>query len=126
MSSQDYRKSRVGRTELAPETLMLSYGFDPRLSEGAVKTPIFLTSTFAYKTCEEGKLLFDYMSGRVPTPETVDPGLIYTRFNNPNLQIVEDRLAVLEHADACSVFSSGMAAILTTLLAVASPGQVVL
>ena len=43
---------------------MLGFGFDPALSEGAVKTPIFLTSTFAYKTCEEGKQLFDHMSGR--------------------------------------------------------------
>ena len=111
---------------LAPETLMLGYGFDPTLSEGAVKTPIFLTSTFTYKTCAEGKQLFDYMSGRAPTPPGVQPGLIYTRFNNPNLQIVEERLAVLEKADACAVFSSGMAAIMTALLAVAIPGEVVL
>jgi len=105
---------------------MLGFGFDPELSEGAVKIPIFLTSTFAYKTCEEGKLLFDYMSGRGAPPEGSDAGLIYTRFNNPNLQIVEERLAVLEHADACAVFSSGMAAILTAMLSVADPGQVVL
>jgi methionine-gamma-lyase len=116
----------VGGHSLEPETLMLGYGFDPALSEGAVKTPIFLTSTFAYRNCEEGKLLFDYMSGRAPTPEGVSPGLIYTRFNNPNLQIVEERLAVLEGADAGAVFASGMAAILTTLLATVTPGQVVL
>src|SRR5947209_20349814 len=107
--------------ELAPETLLLSAGFDPTLSEGAVKTPIFLTSTFAYKTCAEGKQLFDYMSGRVPLPPGLQPGLIYTRFNNPNLQIVEERLAILEKADACAVFSSGMAAITTALLSVAAP-----
>ena len=61
-----------------------------------MKTPIFLTSTFAYADCEEGKLLFDYMSGRAGPPEGADAGLIYTRFNNPNLQIVEERLAILE------------------------------
>ena len=126
MAHRDFRRSRVGIHALEPETLMLGFGFDPTLSEGAVKTPIFLTSTFAYSTCEEGKLLFDYMSGRSPSPEGADAGLIYTRFNNPNLQIVEERLAVLEHADACSVFSSGMAAIFTALLAVVEPGQVVL
>ena len=126
MVKRDFRKSRVGAHQLEPETLMLGFGFDPSLSEGAVKTPIFLTSTFAYSTCEEGKLLFDYMSGRSAAPEGADAGLIYTRFNNPNLQIVEERLAVLEGADACSVFSSGMAAIFTALLAVADPGQVVL
>ena len=126
MAARDFRRSSVGATELAPETLMLGFGFDPTLSEGAVKTPIFLTSTFAYDTCEDGKKLFDHMSGRSPAPEGADAGLIYTRFNNPNLQIVEERLAVLERADACAVFSSGMAAILTALLAVADPGQVVL
>lgn len=123
------RKNQTGRADsegLAPETLMLSYGFDPTLSEGAVKTPIFLTSTFAYRTCEEGRLLFDYMSGRTPLPPGMQPGLIYTRFNNPNLQIVEERLAILEKADACAVFSSGMAAITTVLLAAVAPGQVVL
>jgi len=123
MTKRDFRKSRVGEHQLEPETLMLGFGFDPELSEGAVKIPIFLTSTFAYKTCEEGKLLFDYMSGRGAAPEGADAGLIYTRFNNPNLQVVEERLAVLERADACSVFSSGMAAILTALLAVTEPGQ---
>ena len=126
MTKRDFRKSRVGDHQLEPETLMLGFGFDPELSEGSVKIPIFLTSTFAYRNCEEGKLLFDYMSGRGAPPEGTDAGLIYTRFNNPNLQVVEERLAVLERADACAVFSSGMAAILTAMLSVTEPGQVVL
>ncbi|HWA60400.1 MAG TPA: PLP-dependent transferase, partial [Caulobacteraceae bacterium] len=109
MARRDYRKAQLGGQALEPETLMLSYGFDPRLSEGSVKTPMFLTSTFAYSTAEEGKNLFDYMSGRAAAPQGADAGLIYTRFNNPNLQIVEERLAVLERADACAVFASGMA-----------------
>ena len=88
MTSERNPKSQASGHQLAAETLLLSFGFDPTLSEGAVKTPIFLTSTFAYRTCEEGKLLFDYMSGRVPLPPGLQPGLIYTRFNNPNLQIV--------------------------------------
>ena len=124
--AKDFRRSRVGARDLEADTLMLGFGFDPTLSEGAVKTPIFLTSTFAYSTCEEGKLLFDYMSGRQVSPEGADAGLIYTRFNNPNLQIVEERLAVLEGADACSVFSSGMAAIFTSILALTEPGEVIL
>jgi len=125
-AKHDFRRSSVGARKLEPETLMLGFGFDPTLSEGAVKTPIFLTSTFAYATCDEGKLLFDYMSGRETTPEGQTAGLIYTRFNNPNLQIVEERLAVLEGADACAVFSSGMAAIFTALMATTEPGQVVM
>ncbi|HWF00631.1 MAG TPA: cystathionine gamma-synthase family protein [Caulobacteraceae bacterium] len=126
MAKHDFRKSRIGGRALEKDTLVLGFGFDPTLSEGAVKTPIFLTSTFAYSTCEEGKLLFDYMSGREVSPEGADAGLIYTRFNNPNLQIVEERLAILEGADACAVFSSGMAAIFTALMAVTEPGQVIL
>ena len=126
MTKHDFRKSQVGGRTLDADTLMLGFGFDPTLSEGAVKTPIFLTSTFAYSTCEEGKLLFDYMSGRQVSPEGADAGLIYTRFNNPNLQIVEERLAILEGADACSVFSSGMAAIFTSILALTEPGEVIL
>ena len=125
-AKHDFRRFQVGERQLEPETLMLGYGFDPTLSEGAVKTPIFLTSTFAYSDCEEGKRLFDYMAGRAPPPEGESAGLIYTRFNNPNLQIVEERLAVLERADACAVFSSGMAAILTALLATTEPGQTVM
>ncbi len=125
MSKRDFRKSHVGEHALGPETLMLSFGFDPVLSEGAVKTPIFLTSTFAYRNCEEGARLFDYMAGRARAPKG-EGGLIYTRFNNPNLQIVEERLAVLEGAEACAVFSSGMAAITTALMAVTAPGEVVL
>jgi methionine-gamma-lyase len=125
-TKHDFRREAVGGRLLEPETLMLGYGFDPTLSEGAVKTPIFLTSTFAYATCEEGKLLFDYMAGRRSTPKGQSAGLIYTRFNNPNLQIVEERLAVLERAEGCAVFSSGMAAILTSLLATTEPGQSVL
>jgi len=126
MAKHDFRKSRVGAHKLEPDTLMLGFGFDPTLSEGAVKTPIFLTSTFAYADCEEGKLLFDYMSGRQVSPEGADAGLIYTRFNNPNLQIVEERLAILEGADAAAVFSSGMAAIFTSLLALTEPGEAIL
>ena len=126
VAKHNFRRSSVGARKLEPETLMLGCGFDPTLPEGAGKTPIFLTSTFAYATCEEGKLLFDYMSGRQATPEGQDAGLIYTRFNNPNLQIVEERLAVLEGADSCAVFSSGMAAILTSLLATTEPGDVVM
>ena len=38
-------KTHIGNHMLHPETLMLNYGYDPQLSEGAVKPPVFLTST---------------------------------------------------------------------------------
>ncbi|MBU0581741.1 MAG: cystathionine gamma-synthase family protein [Alphaproteobacteria bacterium] len=119
-------KTHIGNHRLHPETMMLSYGFDPELSEGSVKPPVFLTSTFVFKTAEEGRDFFDYVSGRKEPPGGAGAGLVYSRFNHPNSEIVEERLAVYEGAEAGIVFSSGMSAIATTLLAFARPGDVVL
>src|SRR5690349_8166817 len=119
-------KTHIGNHKLHPETLMLGYGFDPLLSEGAVKPPVFLTSTFVFKTAEEGRDFFDYTAGRKEPPSGTAAGLVYSRFNHPNSEIVEDRLAVYENTEACILFSSGMSAIATTLLALARPGDVVL
>jgi methionine-gamma-lyase len=119
-------KTRIGNHVLRPETLMLSYGYDPMLSEGAVKPPVFLTSTFVFGSAEEGRNFFDYTAGRKKPPEGTGAGLVYSRFNHPNSEIVEDRLAVYEGAESCVLFSSGMSAISTTILAFARPGDVIL
>jgi methionine-gamma-lyase len=119
-------KTHIGNHRLHPETLMLSYGFDPLLSEGAVKPPVFLTSTFVFKTAEEGRDFFDFVSGRREPPQGKGAGLVYSRFNHPNSEIVEDRLAIFEGTEASALFSSGMAAITTTLLAFARPGDSIL
>src|SRR3954453_24211053 len=119
-------KTHIGNHQLQPETLMLSYGFDPQLSEGAVKPPVFLTSTFVFKSAEEGRDFFDYVSGRREPPQGTGTGLVYSRFNHPNSEIVEDRLAMYEGTESCALFSSGMSAIATTLLAFARPGDAVL
>jgi methionine-gamma-lyase len=119
-------KTRIGNHALHPETLMLNYGYDPQLSEGAVKPPVFLTSTFVFRTAEDGKDFFDFVAGRREPPDGMGTGLVYSRFNHPNSEIVEDRLAVYERTDSCTLFSSGMAAISTTILAFARPGDVIL
>jgi methionine-gamma-lyase len=119
-------KTHIGNHALKPETLMLSYGYDPVLSEGAVKPPVFLTSTFVFGSAEEGRDFFDYVSGRKTPPRGSGAGLVYSRFNHPNSEIVEDRLAVYEGAETSGVFASGMAAITTTILAFARPGDVIL
>jgi len=119
-------KTHIGNHKLHPETLMLGYGFDPELSEGAVKPPVFLTSTFVFRTAEEGRDFFDYTSGRKEPPKGTVAGLVYSRFNHPNSEIVEDRMAVYEGTETCILFSSGMSAISTTLLAFARPGDVIL
>jgi methionine-gamma-lyase len=125
MDMSRYHKVRIGNRTLQPETLMLGYGYDPSLSEGSAKPPVFLTSTFVFRTAEEGRDFFDYTTGRREPPEGRS-GLVYSRFNHPNLEIVEDRLAVYEGAEEGLVFSSGMAAIATAILTYLRPGDVIL
>lgn len=108
-----------------PESLMMSYGYRPAWSEGAIKCPIFQTSTFVFKTAEEGKAFFEVAYGlrkRGPREKT---GLIYSRINNPDLEILEDRLTLWDGAEAATVFGSGMAAITTTLFSFLNPGDVI-
>ncbi|MGV7218457.1 cystathionine gamma-synthase family protein [Bradyrhizobium sp. UFLA05-112] len=119
-------KTHIGNHMLHPETLMLTYGYDPQLSEGAIKPPVFLTSTFVFRTAEDGQDFFDFVSGRREPPEGMGAGLVYSRFNHPNSEIVEDRLSVYERTESCALFSSGMAAIATTILAFVRPGDVIL
>jgi methionine-gamma-lyase len=109
-----------------PESLMSSYGYDPKLSEGALKCPIFQTSTFVFKSAEEGKSFFELAYGLREPAESEQLGLIYSRLNNPDLEILEDRLTLWDDAESCAVFESGMAAISTTLFALLSPGDLVL
>ncbi|HEV2605673.1 MAG TPA: cystathionine gamma-synthase family protein [Microvirga sp.] len=126
MTQDRYHKDRLGNRKLKPETLMLGYGYDPALSEGAVKPPVFLTSTFVFTSAEHGKEFFDYVAGRREPPQGEAAGLVYSRFNHPNSEIVEDRLAIFEEAEAALLFSSGMSAIATTILAFARPGDCIL
>jgi methionine-gamma-lyase len=118
--------TKLSESEIArlhPETLALSYGFDLWLSEGAVKPPVFLTSTFAFKHAADGKRFFAWCHGDGMRPSRREMGLVYSRLNNPNLEILEERVAIWEGMkDACS-FSSGMAAISTVLLATHRPGD---
>jgi methionine-gamma-lyase len=126
MSADDYHKRKLGNRVLQPETQMMGYGYDPKLSEGALKPPIFLTSTFVFRSAQDGKDFFDYTSGRRQPPPGQAAGLVYSRFNNPNLEVLEDRLALWEGGEAACVFSSGMSAISTTLWAYLKPNDVLL
>ena len=112
----------IGNRTLKPSTLMMGLGYDPKLSEGALKPPIFLTSTFAFPSAAEGKRFFEGITGVRPGGSE---GLVYSRFNGPNQEILEDRLAVWDGAEDSLVFSSGMSAIATLLLAFCSHGDVI-
>ncbi len=114
--------TEIGGRPLKPSTLMMGYGYDPVLSEGSLKPPIFLTSTFAFESAAAGKRHFEQLTGK-RTDEV--GGLVYSRFNGPNQEILEDRLAIWDGAEDALVFSSGMSAIATLLLAYCSSGDVV-
>jgi methionine-gamma-lyase len=115
--------TKIGNRKLSAQTMMLGYGFDPELSEGSLKPPIFLTSTFVFENAAAGKRFFEGVTGKRPGGAE---GLIYSRFNGPNQEILEDRLAVWEEADDSLAFSSGMSAIATLLLTFVQPGDCVI
>ncbi len=120
-----YRHRTIGNHTLHPETLMMSYGYDPKLSEGSVKCPVFQTSTFVFERAADGKAFFELAYGLRDQRPAEEPGLIYSRLNNPDLEILEDRLGLWDGAESSLVFSSGMAAISTTLWTFLRPGSVI-
>jgi methionine-gamma-lyase len=121
--SDQYRTEIAGH-KLSPESLMMGYGYRPEWSEGALKSPIFQTSTFTFTSAAEGKRFFEIAYGLAEPDEGESVGLIYSRLNNPDLEILEHRLTLWDGADQSLVFASGMAAITTTLLTFLDPGSV--
>ena len=118
------KKSAIGTHALNPATLMMGYGFDPALSEGSLKPPIFLTSTFVFEKAADGKRFFEGITGKRPGGGTAE-GLVYSRFNGPNQEILEDRLRLWEDAESALTFSSGMTAIAILFFALVRPGDVI-
>lgn len=111
---------------MRPESLMMSYGYKPELSEGSIKCPVFLTSTFVFKTAEEGKAHFEIAYGLREKEECEELGLIYSRINNPDLEILENRLTLWDKAEECAIFESGMAAISTVMMEFLQPGDLIM
>lgn len=119
------KKKHIGDRPLKPESLMMSYGYQPEWSEGAAKPPIFQTSTFVFESAEAGKSFFEVAYGLREKGPGETMGLIYSRLNNPGLEITEDRLTLWDEAEAAALFESGMAAISTTVFTFLRPGDVV-
>ena len=114
------------KKKLHPESLMMSHGYKPSLSEGAIKCPIFQTSTFVFESAEAGKAFFEVAYGKRGAEKGEEQGLIYSRINNPDLEILENRLCLWDEAEDGAVFESGMSAITTVLLEFLSPGDALL
>ncbi len=111
---------------MKPESLMMSYGYKPALSEGAIKCPIFQTSTFVFKNAMEGKKFFEVAYGIRERKKDEELGLIYSRLNNPDLEILENRICLWDDAEDCAVFESGMSAISTAMMEFMKPGDLLL
>nr|MBP9211530.1 aminotransferase class I/II-fold pyridoxal phosphate-dependent enzyme [Bacteroidota bacterium] len=84
------------------------------------------TSTFVFKTAEEGKAFFEVAYGIRDQRPNEKMGLIYSRINNPDLEILENRLTLWDEADDCAVFESGMSAVSTVMLEFLKPGDTIL
>lgn len=117
---------KKNRNSARPESQMMSYAYKPELSEGAVKVPLFMNSSFCFPSAEEGKAYFELAYGLRDFSKDEQQGLIYSRINNPNLEILEERLCLWDQADQCAVFSSGMSAISTVFLEFLKPGDLLL
>ena len=109
---------------LRPTTKVLTQGFDPSLSVGSARPAVFRSSTYVFPSPEAAERAFDIASGRAHIAEGEGTDLIYSRFNHPNAQILQDQIVNLE-ADATTAlaFNTGMAAIMTSLLTFLRPGQ---
>ncbi|MCE8539128.1 methionine gamma-lyase [Ruegeria pomeroyi] len=94
----------------------IHHAYDPLDHEGALTPPLHLTSTFAFETAEAGGEMF---AGE-------RQGHIYSRISNPTLDLLEQRIATLEGAEAGLALSSGMGAITAVLWTLLSPGDEVI
>jgi methionine-gamma-lyase len=99
------------------ETAVLTTGFDPHLSVGAARPPVYRSSTFVFPSPESAERAFGIALGKIRSPGDERPDLIYARLSHPNAEILEDQLVPLERgANAAAIFNSGMAAIFTVLI----------
>ena len=118
--------SRIRRDShpLRPSTKVLTEGFDPRLSVGSARPAVFRSSTYVFSSPEAAERAFDVASGRAQVARGETPDLIYSRFNHPNAEILQDQIVNLEKgATSALAFNSGMSAIITSLFALLRPGQ---
>jgi methionine-gamma-lyase len=111
---------------LRSSTEVLTRGFDPSLSVGSARPAVFRSSTYVFSSPEAAERAFDLMGGRATAVAGEQVDLVYSRFNHPNAEILEDQIVPLEAgAQAALIFNSGMAAIMTALFAFVRPGDTV-
>lgn len=102
----------AARKKLRPATLLV-HGGTTRSSFGEISEAMFLTQSFAYPTMEAAEARF----------KGEDPGFIYSRFSNPTVAMFEQRMCLLEGAEAARATASGMAAVTASMLAQLKAGD---
>lgn len=88
-------------------------GGTQRSDFGEHSEALYLTSSFVFDDAQQAADRF----------QNREPGMVYSRFSNPSVQMFEERLASLENAERCVATSSGMAAILATCLGLLKAGD---
>ncbi|WP_027965120.1 methionine gamma-lyase [Halalkalibacillus halophilus] len=89
------------------ESEIIHHGYDSKEHFDSLATPIYQTSTFTFDSAEQGEQRF---AGE-------QDGYIYSRLGNPTVKNLEERMAAIENGDAALAFSSGMAAVSATIIA---------
>lgn len=95
-----------------PETLAVRAG-QQRSQFGEHAEALYLTSSFVFESAAQAAARF---SG-------VEEGMVYARFSNPTVSVMQERLAALEGAEGCIATASGMSAILSTVMALLKSGD---
>ena len=108
--------SSDNNNKLSFATRSVHTGYDSADNEGSLNPPIYMTSTFAFDSVEQGVGRF---SGE-------QQGHFYSRISNPTQEILETRLASLEEGEAALATASGMGAITATLWTLVGPGDQIL
>ncbi|KKI89139.1 methionine gamma-lyase [Bacillus sp. SA1-12] len=88
------------------ETIAIHAGYSPKNYHDSLTPPIYQTSTFTFSTMEQGASRF----------AGIEDGYIYSRLSNPTVEVLEERMAVLEEGEAALAFGSGMAAVSAALI----------
>jgi len=101
----NYKNKNTDFTNLQMETKLVRGG-SIRSNFGETSEAIFLNSGFAYNSAETAESRFN----------GEDPGYVYSRYLNPSLKMLEDKLAILEGAEAACVMASGMAAVFASIM----------
>jgi cystathionine beta-lyase/cystathionine gamma-synthase len=112
--------------KLRSDTQVLTRGFDPALSVGSARPAVFRSSTYVFTSPESAEHAFDVMGGRARRAPGEGVDLVYSRFNHPNAEILEEQMVPLEQGATCAlIFNSGMSAIMTAMFTFVHPGDAI-